>query len=265
MINNEKIGELLKAPLTLLTIKDKEVINQINNLIPYSTGFEIECNKQNTYDIKNFESIPDIVHIQVDNGEQRYRIPNGIKGIICLHNICYQLRLNSELNYGSGIHYHIDCTDAKKLHTDNKALDTNAGWILPELDKWGFRGLQSRGIGSTGRWIRTSYHNTLEFRIGNMSFDYNVLLKNIVSANTIVRRLKDQLNVPPPKFEEPDAQKLITYYKSLSIKTNHYEAKINKLKEDMDKLNKKDNVQEDELEQFKVKQRNRLNIIKPSK
>jgi len=47
-------GILQTDPLLLLAIKDKQVIEQLNNLIPYSTAFEIECDQAPDYKELNF-------------------------------------------------------------------------------------------------------------------------------------------------------------------------------------------------------------------
>lgn len=268
MINNNLLEELIHAPLILLTIKDKEIINQVNNLISYSTGFEIECDQnKNIYKVENFTSIPDIMDVDNSTCEQRYRIPNGIKGMLCLYNICYQLKINSLLNSGSGIHYHIDCRDAPILYKDNKILDENSDWILPILDTWDFRGSQSRGIGSSGIWIRISYHKTLEFRIGNMSFDYKVLLKNIISANNIVRRLKDELNIEPPTFEQPDVKKLLEYAKTNNYQvSNIWQSKMQSINSQLEKIKEKEIKPTELTEDVKTIVSSRSHrIVKPSK
>lgn len=264
MINEQLLGELINAPLALLTIKDKEIINHINNLIPYSTGFEIECDMSESYNVNNFKRIPDILDINNSSCEQRYRIPNGIKGMICLYNICIQLRLNSLLNPLSGIHYHIDCkTDNSWSLLSDNLLDKNSKWILPELDKWEFRGTQRRGIGNQNSWIRRNELNTLEFRIGNMSFDYKILLQNIISANSIIKKLKDSINIETqPVFEEVDSTKILNYLKTVSYNSTN---KINSLKNKVEEL-KAQQVKKPELIFTEAPPivRSRTHIFKPS-
>ena len=78
----------------------------------YSTGFEIECSCKEDVNFKAFRNIPNIIEADVNTcNEQRFRIPNGIEGLQCLFNISIVLKKEALLNPGSGIHYHIDCTD----------------------------------------------------------------------------------------------------------------------------------------------------------
>lgn len=269
MINQQLLGELINAPLALLTIKDKEVISHINNLIPYSTGFEIECDMAENYNKDSFTNIPDILDVDNSSFEQRYRIPNGIKGMICLYNICTQLKTNSLLNPLSGIHYHIDCkTDQSWNLLSINVLDRNSKWILPELDKWEFRGDQRRGIGSSGYWIRRNIIETLEFRIGNMSFDYSVLLKNIISANSIVKKLKDSVGVTTqPVYEEVDSTKILNYLKTISFNCNPQLSRLLLLKTKIDTfhLQKTKELEASTYTEEPPIIRSRTHIIKPSK
>src|SRR5690606_2245349 len=83
-----------------------------------------------------FRNIPDIISVDNDNWEQRYRIPNGLKGIICLYHISKQLKLNSLLNPKSSVHYHVDCTDCYSEIANIVRKSTNIEYILSELDTW---------------------------------------------------------------------------------------------------------------------------------
>lgn len=183
---------IYNAPLTLLNYSDKNAIKYINSLLPYTTGFEIECNQQSSFEIKDFTNIPDIVNVDVDNHEQRYQIPAGVKGFICLYHISNALIKNSELNLGSGIHYHVDATDWLPKINQLKAIQQNQQWILKELDSWQYKGdFNSRAVTSGEHsWLRFSHHNTLEFRLGEMTFDYKLLVKRIIHCNEITKRLK---------------------------------------------------------------------------
>lgn len=268
MINNELIGELLKTPLSLLVIKDQATINQLNSIIPYSTGFEIECDKSPIFDTKNFTNIPDIIDVNCDSTEQRYRIPNGLKGIICLYNICDQLRYNSLLNPASGIHYHIDAT--YKNEEIQKVTLRNKTWILNELDSWEYKGTyNARDIGIGSYWIRLNSLKTLEFRLGDMSFNFNYILKRISHCNSIVRRVKDQIEgYPKPEYEVIDAHKIIAYRKSLLLKNTETMSRIGRINDKITEMNKKliayDPI--NDLAEIQSKYRNRLHRInRPSK
>ena len=201
------ISSLILINPTVLDIDDPDVIEAGNFYLPYSTGFEVECDQAEEYNEDCFTSIPDIMHVKNSADEQRYRIPSGIKGIICLYNIAFQMQLNNIFTE-SGIHYHVDCTDLYNLkldkfdpniHADNlyndKYLRPYADLILTELDTWEYRGTyNSRQFSNGGSWVRmNSCFNTVEFRIGEMTFDYKVLLKRIVHVNAIIRYIKNEL------------------------------------------------------------------------
>jgi len=266
MISKKELEEIVyTSPLVLLGIKDKSIINTANEYLPYSTGFEIECDKKETYDELVFKNIPNIIWDSTQsNYEQRYRIPNGVNGLICLYNICYHLGNNSLLNMESGIHYHIDCTDVKYTElSDALQRDNNFGEeILTELDSWDYRGTYNKrkisiGIFTGYNWIRyNGEHHTLEFRIGNMSFDYGVLVKQIIHANNIVRRWKnkivgfdDSIIYNPINYKDQ-----IEYQKVIHIKPTDYEFKIQKLKQSMQSEEIEDIIaQEDVKQQVKTR------------
>lgn len=209
------------TPLSLLLLDNQKDIDYVNDRLPYSIGIEIECHKSPIYKIEDFRIIPSLKAIDIDSGEQRYRIPNGINGFVCLYFICLQLRVSSLLNPGSGIHYHVDCTDIPSVQS-NVILDDNSNWILPELDKWEFKGSQRRGIGSQSSWIRCNSLGTLEFRIGNMTFDYKEMVTCILSASSIVKRMKDEFNPPMPFYEAFEKAKFIDYLNYLKDKNPKY-------------------------------------------
>lgn len=238
MLDHKLVEELKNAPLLLLTIKDKEIIDHFNSLIPYSTGFEIECHYGQSYNEQSFRAIPDIMEVQNADYEQRYRIPTGIRGMICLYHISQQLKVNSELNLGSGIHYHIDCTEIWDGNLyDKTSLADNADWILEELDEWGYKGTYNkRGTNpGKGNWVRANGLKTLEFRIGEMTFDYPLLLKRITHCNSIVYRFKkivnSNLNFDPsvPVYEAPDSGKILRYVKTVDLKNNRVNVLASKL------------------------------------
>lgn len=198
-------------PLSLLNIKNQKILDSIDNYLPYSTGFEIECDQLN-FIPKKFWDIPDIMDVNCDMNEQRFRIPNGLKGLICLYNICERLKLDCAINNGSGIHYHIDMTDW--FDSINKEIiELNSEWILKELDTWNYKGKynpRQLGLDYNG-WIKFQNHfKTAEFRIGEMSFDYNILVTRIIHANRIIKKFKGIA------FRDADEIKLETLNDDLS-------------------------------------------------
>lgn len=190
------IDYIIKTTPVVLDV-DSEDVNKVGKYyLPYSTGFEIECEQGSSFDVENFLNIPYILDVNVDSSEQRFRIPNGIKGIQCLYNISQELIKNSLLNKGSGIHYHIDFTDCyESLNYDNIKL--NSDWILKELDTWEYKGnynTRKCEFNTAHNWVRfQNYFKTMEIRIGEMTFDFSLLFKRIVHANQIARKLKNSI------------------------------------------------------------------------
>lgn len=194
----ESINDIISKVPIALNCNRPEVIRAGEYFLPYSTGFEIECDKLPEYNKEAFTSIPNILEVRggdYKNDEQRFRIPNGIKGLNCLYNISQQLKLNSALNLGSGIHYHIDCTDIFDKITDEDIKEYK-DIILARLDQWDYRGTYNdRNVARHRCWVRVhSSYKTFEFRIGEMTFEYDLLFKRIVDANDIVRDFKNYMH-----------------------------------------------------------------------
>lgn len=221
----ERIEDCIyKYPQSLLSFKHQPLIHDIvKDYLPYSTGFEIECSWKETKHNKqenDFKDILNIVDVNCDGNEQRYRIPNGINGLICLEEISKLLKINSKLNPLSGIHYHVDMTDCFTL-VNQKFVDINRDWILKELDTWNYKGTyNNRNVSIGGScWLRfSSEHKTAEFRCGEMTFEYEELVKCIISTNSIVKRLKEQLN-----HGNPELTKLQNQLKELEEKEEESE------------------------------------------
>jgi hypothetical protein len=225
-----KIEELIEegvytSPLALLSIKDKQLINKINEYLPYSIGIEIECGKSPNFKLERFTNIPDILNVDIDSSEQRFRIPNGLSGLICLYNICNELKVNSELNLGSGHHYHIDMTYTYNL-LSKEFIQTNEEWMLTELDTWEYIGTynhRSIEFNYSHNWMRfQECFKTAEIRIGNMTFDYEVIVKRLIHACKIIRKLnlqlvqKENIVYNKPNFEKlKDTIKYVTYNSKL--------------------------------------------------
>jgi len=196
------------SPLALLSIKDAKVVDKINNYLPYSIGIEIECMKSPEFNLENFTSIPDIMDVKIDSEEQRFRIPNGLVGLICLYNICERLKINSELNPESGHHYHIDMTHTYDM-LSNEFIKSNEDWILRELDTWEYGGTYNRRqieFNCSHNWMRfQSDFKTAEIRIGNMTFDYDIIVRRLIHACQIIRKLNYKLvNQELLVFGKPD-------------------------------------------------------------
>jgi hypothetical protein len=233
----DKLDNLVKecinnAPLTALSF-NQQLLDKVNSALPYSIGFEIECRQRDDFNEDCFRSIPHILDVSIDTTEQRFRIPHGVHGLICLYHISEQLKLNSELDFQSGIHYHVDCTS----HFAD-IEDSNLKWMLNELDSWGYKGsYNSRQVGSGGVWIRRQpCFGTIEFRIGEMTFDYSLMIKRILHLTSMVRRLKDSIrheNIIYPPLEKDTILDYLKAYRNTTLMSlnNQLRTLENKIKE----------------------------------
>ncbi len=231
MINKELIEDCIyNNPLALLVFKDKESRDYIDSFLPYSTGFEVECNRLPVYSVQDFKNIPNILNTNdYEENEQRFRIPSGLAGILCVYNITVQLKRNCSLNMGSGIHYHVDMTECFGLMNNDSFIKKNNNWIIQDLIKWETaKKIDENAKCSTSRaWVRyADEHRTLEVRIGEMSFEYDVIIKRIIDCNRIVKQLKVILSgessvnsfLKTYKYKhEIDIHKLLTYIKTADV------------------------------------------------
>lgn len=211
----KRVREWAKTcPLLLLTLKDKKLIEYAESLLPYSAGFEIECSKGENFSDNDFRKIPDIMEVKTDSYEQRFRIPKGIKGMICLWNICEQLKISSLLNMKSGIHYHTDFNDVDFQEVILN-IRKNKAWILKALESWGYTGTYNRWDVTTGKQavrFHQSY-NTMEVRIGEMTFEYPLMIERIMHCQNISKRIKASLTSSeerklPTKVAKPKRSRL---------------------------------------------------------
>lgn len=184
--------QLRNNPLFLKKVQSVYEVAEI--MLPYDTGIELECFKGKKFNIENFEKIPDIKDVNVDDGEQRFRIPNSLEGFICLYNLCETLKENSVPEIGSGLHYHIDFTNYFDK-VNQEFIDKVKEYILKELETWNYDGTYNTKSVSFNRcWCRfCADKKTIEFRIGEMSFDYKVLIKRILHCQKIVNHIKKEL------------------------------------------------------------------------
>lgn len=215
-------GFIYNNPLALTVINDPEYIDYINKKLPFSTGFEIECTTQNDTNKSHFADIPYIMDTYIGH-EQKFRISNGIAGLTCLYNISEMCKDRLLLNDESGIHYHVDATTFFN-HVTDQDIEENSQWILEELDSWGYTGTYNRRMcGRTkGIWVRFHpTYKTLEFRIGEMTFDYSLMVRRILHLNAIVLKLgkiikqKYKLGFTKIEFPEYSSDEVIKYISSL--------------------------------------------------
>lgn len=189
-------------PLALSVIEDKKLLEIADNMLPYSVGMEFEIEyKENETRIYNICQSLGLEHVSISSFESRFRIPSGIKGMIALYKLCDWLKSTQEMNLKSGIHYHVDFTDMGKpfeyftyyyKHPDYE-------WVLQALESWNYTGgYNSKAISCDGKckfWVcRRPELNTFEFRIGNMSFDYEYLITRVLSLQNICKKIKSQMN-----------------------------------------------------------------------
>ena len=196
------INKVLRTnPSLALTIPNIE--EEALKLLPYSIGIEIECDNAPSYKKSYFDEIPDLMENDSGHGELRFRIPSGIKGLICLYRIA-ELTTQHCLPSESGIHYHVDFSDEVvtkdglksyyDLCTHSEFVEENKEFVLQELDKWNYRGsYNSREMNYNHSWVRfQSGFKTFEFRIGEMTFDYELLTERIFHISLICNLLKDK-------------------------------------------------------------------------
>jgi hypothetical protein len=194
----QEIEEAVKKfPLSLLTVKNKNILKIINDYLPFSVGIEIECDNKNTFNINNFKNIENILDVNCSFSEKRFRIPKGLNGLICLFNITKTLKKECLLNPLSGIHYHIDMTDTfDKINQE--IIENFKEYILKELDSWNYIGTYNKRdvLLDVRCWVRfDSSKKTCEFRIGEMTFDYELIFKRILHCSQIVKFIKDNLDI----------------------------------------------------------------------
>ena len=199
------IDKLIKTLPTALDITLDSVQSLGLYYFPYSVGIEIECpmnEKEYSYQdlLTIFKQIPYIMVADVNpHDEQRFRIPNGIEGIICLFHISGNMKKYGLLNPLSGIHYHIDCTDWY-THITSEYIESQRDYILTELDTWRYKGTYNRRdvtFDTNHNWLRfQSCFKTAEFRLGEMTFEFELLFKRIAHASLIIRTIKNELMVP---------------------------------------------------------------------
>lgn len=193
---NINLDMIIKSTPLVLSSYDADVIALADYYLPYSTGFEIECCNKPNIPLSIYSEIEYIIEAPCEADELKFRIPKGINGIKCLFLISEMLRDNAMLNPNSGIHYHVDFTDDWDSLSE-EGVRENSEWILEELDTWEYKGTYNSRkceFSESRNWTRfKNYTQTMEFRIGEMTFNYQLLFKRISHVNDIVRRLKSKL------------------------------------------------------------------------
>lgn len=217
-VDEESIDYIIKHTPLVLDSLDSGIIEVGNYYLPRSTGFEMEFDNDGELNDSMFSHI-NLLDLDINNAEQRFRIPKGIKGLQSLYQISKVLKENALFSDYSGIHYHIDCTDIFSKIT-RSILAKYHDWILEELETWNYQGTyNSKGFsnvsdlcnkeGNTtsimyGNWVRFQpYFKTIEFRIGSMTFEYTELFKKITHANKIVETFVQDIIIENIKESNP--------------------------------------------------------------
>ena len=195
----ESIKEkLFASPLLLLRecLENSEVLELCNSFLPYSVGIEIEASL--VPDFNKHLSKLDFYCLDknIYPSEQTFRIPNGYKGLICLELFSLYLK-KYQINTNSGNHYHIDCTDNyEKVFI---AIKSETEFVLGELDKWetGDK-VNERKIVKNTKFsycnLRTNF-KTAEFRIGELTCEFPLLLKRISHLSYIIKTVRERHNL----------------------------------------------------------------------
>lgn len=213
----KKIKELLYSnPNLLLSLPLGEAVGR--KCLPFSLGFEFECHQGENYDLGVFKSIPNIMAVSVGGTEQRYRIPSGLKGLICLFDIANNMKIYSLLNEQSGIHIHVNFTDCDKPVTDS-FLEEISPWLLSELDQYDEHpdGYNKRKIGRTKcNWVKAcTGYGTWEFRVFRQTFEYSRLLDYAIHLSELAVEIKTRLGMEFFAERDPEITKLQKLLKNL--------------------------------------------------
>lgn len=190
-------------PLAISSLHPK-LIRIAGSYLPYSTGMEIECDVNNlpyshiyTRINRRFLSVG-CMSSDVGSGECRIRIPKGVAGMVALYKSTRILKEEFGLNPSSGIHYHIDMTDAPDFTSGSRRMIWER-MVIKELEDWDYKGYYNRKMVSYEskahvwlnykRYMRDTNSFTSEFRIGEMTFEYDILIKRIIHAQSLIKRV----------------------------------------------------------------------------
>jgi len=193
------------CPFALKAVSDKKLLKVAESYLPYSTGIEIETPfKDNQIkktpefkeDFRRLLSMPGIYSSEktllTEHYENKVRLNSGVNGMLALYELCEYMKKYFIFNTSSGIHFHIDCSEIKNF-TSFVNYTIGQRWILDSLDSWKYEEKYNcRAISSMkGNWvtIRQDF-KTIEFRICDMSFDYDYLIKRIIHCQNIVKKVK---------------------------------------------------------------------------
>ena len=181
----------------LIETLDQKQIDNIRKMFPYSIGIEIECSWLSHCGDEDANTIPiDLFkEIRCDTMEKRFRLHPGLGVVYGLHYLSEWLPKHCKFNKASGIHYHVDCSEFRfEDFTSNiyKNLNFSNNWVLTALESWNYKGnYNDWKISFDKEAIRLHIHyETIEFRIGEMTFSYKTLLTRVKHVSNITKKLK---------------------------------------------------------------------------
>lgn len=174
-------------------------INLANKYKVYSLNRDYCCNTNTPFEERN------------DLNEHRVSIL-GFKQLAGLYQVLEVMKNNCIDCKGSGIHIHIDIspfyyptTKKRNWYGDDFYLKLQQVLIQNSyLDKvheifgnkyYGTYNRKTCSINEKGRWIniRTNY-DTIEFRIGNLTFDYTELIDIVIKLQSLVKKVNREIN-----------------------------------------------------------------------
>lgn len=203
------IKELVKYnPLDLSSIREPKLLEFANQFLPYSVGIEIEAEfkfdsrSQCQFDLFKFLPFSPILDVNVLTSETSVRVPEGIRGLCTIYKLCEFLKENYYFNPDSGIHYHIDFTQEflhlfSSMYKDKSKIKKI---ILDSLESWNYTGRFNRkdvNFDGDKKYVWVNFrdqYSTLEVRIGEMTFDYETMIKRILHLQNISRLVKKILS-----------------------------------------------------------------------
>lgn len=186
--------------------------NEAELYLPHSVGFEIECGINRSYStseikdainiiVEKYKPITDHFFIsEPSDYENRFRIPKGKMGLHCLYDICKLLKKYYLLNTSSGIHYHVDSPWVKSLDSNATFNDNDKivnDYVIQQLESWDYKGTYNiKKISFVkGCWVvfRVGL-GTIEYRIGEMTFDFSLIIKRMSHVCALTNVLNKHYN-----------------------------------------------------------------------
>ena len=181
------------------------LVRYINSIFTRDIGIEIEAILKDEYSIFDFHEAWNNANLvcseNSDSDEIRIRLNfynNSIsKCLIDLYLGLEIIKKYYKLNILSGIHYHVDCPEIFlncNLYGYFNTVSDQHKWVFKALSSWNYdevKGSNARQI-SIDKWSQVRIHRcykTLEYRIGEMTFDYSLILKRIVHVTNITNKI----------------------------------------------------------------------------